>query len=33
MIVPFFPIWDPELRNQINNENMLTVGVEMVGKK
>ena len=33
MTVPFFPIWDPDLRNQIYNENMLTVGAEMVGKK
>ena len=33
MIVPFFPIWDPYLRNQINNNNKLTVGAEMVEKK
>ena len=33
MIVPFFPIWDQHLRSQINNENMLTVGAEMVAKK
>ena len=33
MIVPFFPIWDPNLRNQINNNDNLTVGDEMVGKK
>ena len=32
MIVPFFPNWDPDLRNQINNNIKLTVGAEMVGK-
>ena len=33
MIVPFFPIWDPDLRNQINDNNKLTVGAEMVEKE
>ena len=33
MIVPFFPIWDPDLRNYINNNIKLTLGAEMVGKK
>ena len=33
MIVPFFPIWDPVLRNQMNNDNKLNVGAEMVGKE
>ena len=33
MIVPFFPIWDPDLRNQINNNDKLTLGAEMVGGK
>ena len=32
MNVPFFPIWDPDLKNQINDNNKLTVGAEMVGK-
>ena len=31
-IVPFF-IWDQDLRNQINNNDKLTVGAEMVGEK
>ena len=31
-IVPFFLIWDQDLRNQINNNNKLTVCAKMVGK-
>ena len=30
LIVPFFPIWDPDLSNQINDNYKLSVGAKMV---
>ena len=33
MIVPFFPLWDPDIRIQIDYDILLDVGAEMVGKE
>ena len=33
MIFPFFPLRDQDLRNEINDNNKLTVGAEIVGNE